>query len=90
MSTEQMSFDDLCVVFNYKPKNRLLTSAETADVLRTTKSALDFKRFKGGGPRYFRNDDSRRVLYSERDVLAYLWAGMRTSTSEQPARRAAV
>jgi hypothetical protein len=90
MSTEQMSFDDLCVVFNYEPKRRLLTNAEAAEVLRTTPGALDFKRFHGGGPRYFKPADARRVLYSERDVLFYLWEGMRTSTSEKPAQRAAV
>lgn len=90
MSTEQMSFEDLCVVFNYQPKFRLLTNDEAAEVLRMKPSALDYKRFQGGGPRYFRPEDARRVLYSERDVLAYLWAGMRTSTSDEPALRAAV
>ena len=87
MST--MSFEDLCVLLSYKPKGTMLTNEEAADVLRMKPSALDFKRFRGGGPRYFRPSDSRRVLYSERDVLAYIWVGMRESTSDQLEQRAA-
>lgn len=88
--TSQMTFEDLCVVFNYTPKGQLLTNEEAADVLRMKPSALDWARHKGNGPRYSRPPGQRRVLYSERDVLFYLWENMRTSTSEQPAAAHAV
>lgn len=78
------SFEDLCVIFNYKPKGIPLINEEAAAILRMKPSALDFMRFSGNGPRYSRPHGQRRVLYSERDVLFYLWQGMRTSTSEQP------
>jgi hypothetical protein len=82
------TFDELCVVLNYKPKGLLLTNDEAAEILRLKPSALNYKRFLGRGPRFIRNEDQRRVLYSERDVLAYLWAGMRTTTSDHPEQRA--
>lgn len=82
--SDSMSFEDLCVVFNYTPKGRLLSNAETAELLHLKPSALDYKRFNGYGPRFIRNEGARKVLYSERDVLFFLWEGLRTTTSDEP------
>jgi len=78
------TFEDLCVIFNYTPKGVPLLNAEAAEILRLKPTSLDWMRHYGNGPRYSRPKGQRRVLYSERDVLFYLWEGMRTSTSEQP------
>jgi hypothetical protein len=94
MDTTQMTFEQLCELFNYEPKRRPINTAEAAEILHLRPITLDIKRIEGGGPRYFRPAGSRKVLYSERDVLAYLASGARTSTSQQPAsqreRRASI
>lgn len=77
------SFEELCKLFNYAPKGRLLTNEEAADVLRMKPGALDQLRFKGGGPLY--SKPSRRVLYAEPLILEYLYSSMRASTSDQRA-----
>jgi hypothetical protein len=82
------TFDELCVIFNYTPKGLLLTNDEAAEILRLKPSALNYKRHLGKGPRWTHHKDSRKVLYSEPDVLAYPWTGMRTTTSDRPEQRA--
>lgn len=94
MNANEMTFEQLCELFNYEPKRRPLNTAEAAEILHIKPITLDIKRIEGGGPRYFRPPGTRKVLYSERDVLAFLASGARTSTSQQPAsqreRRASI
>ncbi|KVD94052.1 hypothetical protein WS63_05145 [Burkholderia stagnalis] len=84
MNADTLFFEQLCEEFNYLPKNRPLSSAEAAEVLRFQPNTLEQHRLKGTGPRYFRPPGTRRVYYSERDVLMWLASGARTSTSERP------
>ena len=80
MQTESLSFEQLCELFNYTPKNRPLSSREAAEILHFQPNTLEQKRLAGTGPRYFQPDGCRRVYYSERDVLFWLASGARTST----------
>jgi hypothetical protein len=87
VDTSKMSFEELCALFCYKPKNRRLSTAEAAEVLGVAVSTLEVKRTNGGGPRFFRPRGARRVFYVERDLLDYLAAGARMNTSETPEQR---
>jgi hypothetical protein len=84
MNAETLSFAQLCELFNYTPKCRPLSNKEAAELLHFQPNTLEIKRLNGTGPRYFQPPGTRRVLYSEKDVLAWLASGARTSTS-QPA-----
>jgi hypothetical protein len=94
MDTTQMTFEQLCELFNYEPKRRPLNTAEAAEILHLRPITLDIKRIDGSGPRFFRPPGTRKVLYSERDVLSWLATGARTSTSQHQAsqreRRASI
>jgi excisionase family DNA binding protein len=50
--------------------DRLLTTEEVADLLRTSPSTVRYWRHLGKGPRGRR--PGRRVLYAESDVQAWL------------------
>lgn len=80
-----MTFDQLCELFSYTPKGRPLDTKEVAEILGVHTNTIEQYRFRGEGPRYFSPPETRLVRYSERDVLAWLAAGVRTSTSEQAA-----
>lgn len=86
---EMPPFEELCSIFNYTPIGKPRLNEEAANVLRMKPGALDQLRFKGGGPRYFKPKGSRRVLYAEKDLLEYLYSGMRTSTSDSSEAAAA-
>jgi len=88
MNTDEMTFEQLCKLFAYTPKNRRLSTEEAAEVLGVKQSTLELKRSEGGGPRYFRPDKARRVFYLERDLLEYLASGARRNTSETRDQRA--
>jgi len=77
------TFEENCKLFNYTPKGRPLNNQETAELLGFKPNTLDQKRFAGSGPRYFQPKGSRRVLYSEVDILEWLVSGARESTSQQ-------
>ncbi|MGC3189994.1 helix-turn-helix transcriptional regulator [Pseudomonas aeruginosa] len=89
MNADSLSFEQLCELFNYTPKNRPLSSAEAAAVLLLAPNTMEQHRLRGTGPRYFQPAGTRRVLYSEKDVLAWLASGARISTS-QPVDHAAL
>ncbi len=72
----------LATLFGYTLKNRRLSNAEAAELMGIAPNTLEVKRSHGTGPRYIRMPNSRRVSYTERDVLEFLAAGLRTSTSE--------
>lgn len=78
----KLTFAELCELFNYTPKGRPLNNTEAAELLHLKPNTLELKRLAGTGPRYFQPPGSRRVLYSERDVLFWLAEGARISTSE--------
>ena len=79
------SFEELCELFNYTPKGRPLNTEEAAAILHCSRVTLEVKRVNGGGPRFFRPRGTRKVLYSEKDVLAFLASGAQYSTSESVA-----
>lgn len=82
MTASNLHFKQLCELFDYTPKNRRLTNAEAAELLGIKPNTLEVKRVHGTGPRFVRIPNSRRVTYVERDVLEFMAAGMRISTSE--------
>ena len=83
MSPDDMTFEQLCELFNYTPKNRLLDTGEVAAILGVHPSTVNHYRFRGEGPRFYSPPGTRRVWYSERDVLFWMASGARQSTSEQ-------
>lgn len=85
MSHPELTFEQLCELFSYAPKGRPLDSREAAAILRVHPNTMDQYRFRGEGPPYFSPPGTRRVWYSERQVLAWLASGARRSTSEQVA-----
>jgi hypothetical protein len=80
---DNLTLDQLCELFSYTPKGRPLESREAAEILGVHPGTMEQYRFRGEGPRYFSPPGTRRVWYSERDVLAWLASGGRHSTSEQ-------
>lgn len=78
----QMSFEQLCGMFAYTSKGRPLSSAEVAKLLGSHPVTVDQWRVRGEGPRYFSPKGTRRVWYSEHDVLAWMASGEKHSTSE--------
>lgn len=84
MNPNTMSFDQLCELFNYTPKGRPLDRKEAAELLGLSVDTLEGYASRGVGLRDFSPPGSRKVWYSERDLLAWLASGARYSTSEQP------
>jgi hypothetical protein len=76
------NLEQLASLFGYTLKNRRLTNAEAAELMGIAPNTLEVKRCYGTGPRYIRMPNSRRVSYTERDVLEFMATGLRTSTSE--------
>lgn len=89
MKTDEISFAQLCELFAYTPKNRLLTTAEAAAVLGLRPNTLEISRTHGRGPRFVKPEGSKFVRYTERDLLDYLYAGRFNSTAERSARATA-
>jgi predicted DNA-binding transcriptional regulator AlpA len=63
--------------------NRLLRAPEAADYIRLSASTLAKMRLRGDGPRYIKAG-MRIIAYQEDDLIAWLSARMRRSTSEMP------
>lgn len=80
---DELTFEQLCELFNYTPKGGPLDSKEVAKFYGVNPGTPEQWRFRGEGPRYFQPPGTRKVWYSERDVLAWLASGARQSTSEQ-------
>src|SRR5262245_31531720 len=72
MNLPEMSFDQLCELFSYKPKGRPLDVKEAAELLGLSTDTLEGHRCRGVGPRYFMPKGTRRVWYAERDLLLWL------------------
>lgn len=62
------------------PLEPLLDTAEAAAFLRRSKRTLEHWRVVGGGPQYVKSGG--RALYRPEDLLAFVEAGLRTSTSD--------
>ena len=58
----------------------LLTTAEAAVSMGLRKNTLEIWRLQGKGPRFVKIES--HVRYRSQDILAYLEAGLRTSTSD--------
>lgn len=84
MQADTLTFEQLCELFNYTPKNRPLSTDEVAEFLGVRRNTLEQHRLNGTGPRYFQPKGTRKVWYLERDMLLWLISGARTSTSQQP------
>lgn len=82
MDHNDMTFDQLCELFGYEPKRRPLDAREAASLLGVHPSTLEGYRLRGGGPRFFNPPRTRVVRYAERDLLVWLVASARTSTSQ--------
>lgn len=78
----ERSFEQLCELFSYTPKGRPLSSREVADLIGVHHVTVDGWRVRGDGPRHFSPKGTRRVWYSEADVLRWLASGEKKSTSE--------
>ena len=59
----------------------LLTAAQAAEFLNLTPRFLEMRRFRGGGPKYVRIS-SRCVRYLQADLMAWIEARRRSSTSD--------
>jgi predicted DNA-binding transcriptional regulator AlpA len=70
-------------VFNAEKRMKLLSGAETAQILGVKPKTLETWRWRGIGPLFVRV--GRLVKYSESDVLAWVAAQKRRSTSDSPA-----
>lgn len=79
----EMTFEQLCELFGYSPTGRPLNTKAVADLLGVHKSTVDHYRFRGDGPPFFSPPGTRRVWYSERQVLEWMASGARKSTTEQ-------
>lgn len=86
---EDMTFAELCDTLGYIPKGRPLNINEAAAVLHVKPHTLEQNRVEGKGclPPSYRPPGSRRVLYSERDLLVWIAKGRRVTTSEKGARQ---
>lgn len=82
VNTIDMSLDQLAELFGYTPKGRPLNTKEVAAILSVHPNTIDQYRFRGDGPRHFSPPGTRRVWYSEFDVLFWLASGARRSTSD--------
>jgi len=80
-----LPFDQLCELFNYSPRGRPLDPKEAAELIGVSVDTLEGYRGRGVPLRHFSPPGSRIIRYAERDVLAWLAAGARYSTSEQVA-----
>lgn len=60
--------------------DRLLTDAQVARLLGTSRKALAQRRWRGGGPRYVKL--GRRVLYDPADLEAWIQQNKRSDTSD--------
>lgn len=79
---DDATFAHYCKLFGYTPKNRCLTNDEAAVLLGIKAESLEVKRVQGRGPRFIRPYGARRIQYAERDVIAFLGAGLSHNTSE--------
>ncbi|RLK44531.1 helix-turn-helix transcriptional regulator [Cupriavidus plantarum] len=67
---------------------KLLTNTQTAELLGLRSNTLEIWRTQGKGPVY--RKIGRAVRYAEADVLSWLDAQTRTSTSQQPGQLTSV
>jgi hypothetical protein len=61
------------------PPEQLLTTTETAAILRVAKNTLDKMRVYGGGPPFIKA--GRLIRYSPSGVASYIAESTRTTTS---------
>ena len=85
LSVEDMTLEQLCELFSYTPKKRPISTEEYAELRGVSKRTAEGDRVRGVGPRFFQPPGTRRVVYSERDVLTWLASGMKRSTSDTAA-----
>lgn len=64
---------------------QLFTTKELSVKIKMSPQMLAMLRIQGGGPRFFKASKGKcaKVLYDWKDVVAYLEANKRNSTSDQ-------
>ena len=80
MAKSEPSFEELCALFGYTPKNRPISTKEAAEIFDVNFMTLEAYRSRGEGPRYFQPPGTRRVWYAEVDVLRWLASGEKHNT----------
>jgi hypothetical protein len=80
-TVQEASFEDAFARFNIVPKNRPLRPTDVAEMTGLSVATLQDQRHEGTGIPYFKR--GRFVYYSERDILDWLLAGERRSTSQK-------
>ncbi len=85
MSDPNLSLEQLCTLFGYAPKSRPISTAEVAEILNVHHVTVEQYRARGEGPRFFQPPGTRRVWYSEVDVLRWLASGAKLNTSQSAA-----
>lgn len=89
MTPDEMTFEQLCEQFNYTPTGRPQSRKKAAYLLGLSVDTLEGYAHRGVGPYFYSPPGTRRVWYSERDLLFWLASGRRRSTSDQPGELAA-
>lgn len=74
------TLEELAAIFGYTLKGRALDADEAATLRHVKRNTQEHERVYGTGPRFFKQGS--KVLYSERDVLEWMFAGARRSTAE--------
>lgn len=82
MHTDELTFEQMCDLLGYTPRRRKLTAYEAAEVLGIKPNTLEIKRHHGTGPKFVKPPGTKFVYYLERDILEWMLAGRRSSTSE--------
>ena len=67
-----------------EPRTTYLSTPKAAEYTGYAESTLEKFRCHGGGPAFLKPIGGRRVLYAREDLDAWLQAGRRSSTSDQP------
>lgn len=81
------TLEQMADVFGYELKRRPLRPPEVSEMTGLAVATLQDQRVDGTGIRYFKQ--GKFIYYSELDVLEWLVAGERYSTTRNPARLAA-
>jgi len=84
-----MTLEQLAELFGYELTRKPLRRKQAAALLDLSVDTLEGYTSRGVGPRSYRPPGTRRVWYSERDLLLWLASGRRRSTSDQSGELAA-
>ena len=78
----KMTLEQLYERFAITPKGRPWSTDDVADFCDVSRRTVEGWRHTGEGPAFFTPRGSRKVWYAERDVLEWMAAGEKRSTSD--------